>query len=373
MAWYYGTYSCGHDGRTNIVGPVKNRQWIADRHFSGLCPDCYKNKIEEDRRKASEEATEKAKEMELPELDGTEKQVRWAMVIRQKFIEQVEKYDCEGNEKKQEILDKTIEYYLTDKTKASWWIDNRAYINEYFVIQHFIAEMLEERKKKEAEEPMKEVAAEATVYPENAVSNAPVEIKIADDKVAAIYEKNEKFREIVRSLGYSWSGAVWVREISQTTGSAVDRAAELGNKLLNAGFPVTILDNEARQKAIDGTYEPECKRWIKRRAAGEHAGKLAITWPRGDDLYNIARRLPGAKWDSGAMLVRTEYYEEVEEFASLYGFRFTKLATEEIESAKQLRATAAVVKPATPAELEKRDGLKEILNSSDDVLEDLKD
>ncbi len=22
MAWYYGTYSCGHKGRVNIIGPV---------------------------------------------------------------------------------------------------------------------------------------------------------------------------------------------------------------------------------------------------------------------------------------------------------------------------------------------------------------
>ena len=373
MAWYYGTYRCNHDGRVNIVGPVKDRQRKADWYFSGLCPDCWEAEKQKKKDAEYEHACEAAKEMDLPELEGTEKQVRWAMIIRQKFINEAGKYDCKDNEKKQELIDETVEYYLTTKTKASWWIDNRAYVNDYFVFEHFIAEMLKERKQKEAEEPKKEVIAEATVYPENTVSNAPVEIKVADDKVSAIYEKNEKFREIVRGLGYSWSGTVWERKISQTTGSAIDRAAELGNKLLNAGFPVTILDNEARRKAIDGTYEPECKRWIKRRAAGEHAGKLAITWPRGDDLYNIVRRLPGAKWDSGAMLVRPEHYEEVEELAQLYDFRFTSGAIEAMDASKQLRAGANVVQPAKPAEQEKKDGLKEILTSSDDVLEDLKD
>jgi hypothetical protein len=42
MAWYYGTYSCGHEGRTNIVGPIKNRKWISDKHFDNECPDCCK-------------------------------------------------------------------------------------------------------------------------------------------------------------------------------------------------------------------------------------------------------------------------------------------------------------------------------------------
>lgn len=372
MAWYYGTYSCGHEGRVNIIGPVKDRQWKADRHFEKVCPDCWK--IEKQKKKDAEyeRACEAAKEMDLPELRGTEKQIRWAMVIRQKFIENAEKYDCDNNEKKQQALDETVEYYLTTKTKASWWIDNEFYAS-HFLVEHLIVEMLKERKAKETEETKREIAAEATVYPENAVSGAPVEIKIADDKVSAIYEKNEKFREIVRSLGYSWSGKAWEREIKETTGLAVDRAAELGNKLLNAGFPVTILDNEARQKAIDGTYEPECKRWIRLRITGDHAGKLAITWGHSDDLFNIARRLPGAKWVSKAMVVRPDHYEEMEEFARLYGFRFTKAAAEAIEAAKQARASATVIKPAVVTEEKPKNGLNEILNSSADVLEDLKD
>ena len=41
MAWYYGTYSCGHEGRVNIIGPTKDRQWKADRHFGHMCPECY--------------------------------------------------------------------------------------------------------------------------------------------------------------------------------------------------------------------------------------------------------------------------------------------------------------------------------------------
>lgn len=43
MAWYYGTYSCGHEGRVNIIGPTKDRQWKADRHFGHMCPECYEN------------------------------------------------------------------------------------------------------------------------------------------------------------------------------------------------------------------------------------------------------------------------------------------------------------------------------------------
>ena len=45
MAWFYGTYCCGHEGRTDIVGPTKDRERKADWHFSGLCPKCYKKHL----------------------------------------------------------------------------------------------------------------------------------------------------------------------------------------------------------------------------------------------------------------------------------------------------------------------------------------
>lgn len=58
MAWYHGTYSCGHEGRINLIGPTKDREWKKEREFSGLCPECYKKKLEA-QRKAENEASEK--------------------------------------------------------------------------------------------------------------------------------------------------------------------------------------------------------------------------------------------------------------------------------------------------------------------------
>jgi len=144
MAWYYGTYSCGHDGRVNIIGPTKNRQWIADRKFEGLCPECWEKKKIEDREKANAAAAEKAEEMELPQLDGTEKQVAWANTLRQKIINEltpiIEK--TKNDELKTFTRDEIIiirstegnvaeimQYIIENKTKASWYIDSREYVN----------------------------------------------------------------------------------------------------------------------------------------------------------------------------------------------------------------------------------------------------
>ena len=54
MAWYEGTFACGHDGRVNIIGPQKDRGYKKERAFSRLCPDCWQK--ERDEKIKSEES-----------------------------------------------------------------------------------------------------------------------------------------------------------------------------------------------------------------------------------------------------------------------------------------------------------------------------
>jgi len=365
MAWYYGTYACGHEGRTNIVGPTKNRQWIADRRFEGLCPECYEAKLQADREAANAEAAEKAKEMELPELTGTEKQVAWANTIRVKMIEEAQKLELKGTAKP--MFYKALDA-LMHKTKASWFIDNRdKYIGDILV--GIVKDLLVEDKEKFEQE----VLAESTVYPENCQYTAPAEITVKDDEISVVFEKNDTFREIVKGLGYKWDGK-WVRKITDTSGPVADRAAELGNRLLNAGFPISILDEDSRRKAIEADYEPEHDRWIMLQTGGDYIGWLAIIWNERDDrLYQAARKLPRSHWHKGSVVVKSEYYQEVEEFAQLFGFKFSKAALQKIEEAKAIRQSAKVVAPAEPNKVEYKDGLKGILESSNDILDDLRD
>ena len=379
MAWYYGTYSCGHDGRVNIIGPTKLRQWIADRKFEGLCPDCYGKYLQEQREKSNAEAAEKAKEMELPELKGTEKQVAWANTLRQKMIDAVEeklKY-IEERHGNPELANGILNFILTNKTNASWYIDNRHEIDDiehlFRSIKDEYTESIKTNEKDIEDKTAEEVKAEATVRPEKSLMRGAVEINVKDDEVTAMYEKNDDFREIVKSLGYSWDG-IWIRKITNITGSAADRAAELGSKLLNAGFPITIYDANIRQKAVNAEYEEECKRWIFRRCSGQYEGWLAIDWEgKNDKLYTAARKIPKSRYDKGSVLAKVEYYPEVQDFAEMFSFKFTSAALKTIEAYKESTAKIETVKPAAKQETPEKDGLKEILNSGSDILDDLKD
>lgn len=381
MAWYYGTYSCGHEGRVNIIGPTKDRQWKVDRHFEKMCPECYEKYLEEEREKANNEAAEKAKEMELPKLIGTEKQIAWANTLRQDFIEKSEKINAEELKRfkmwdedlkglKLEEIPEIVDYILITKNNASYWIDNRNRTINLIVRERGNAlktdeEILEEKT-------LKEIKLEATIFPQNSITNVAAEITVKEDRVTVIFEKNESFRLLVKSLGYKWEG-IWAKKINELTGSAEDRAAELGNKLLNAGFPVMILDEKIRENAVNGIYEPECNRWINLSKNDKYKGWLAIIWYDGSDLYNKARKLPGSKWSNPAVVVKVEYYKEVEEFARLYDFKFTTKALKAIDDYKEALKNITVVNPIEIKEIEHKDGLEEILNSSTDILDDLKE
>lgn len=80
MAKYTVTHTCGHEVEYQLYGKHTERdrkiEWLSGQE----CPEC--------RRKAEEEAAKEATAgIELPELEGSEKQVKWANVIRANFIQ----------------------------------------------------------------------------------------------------------------------------------------------------------------------------------------------------------------------------------------------------------------------------------------------
>jgi len=133
MAWYYGTFKCGCEGRVNVTGPTKDRQYKADWQFdTKVCKECYQKEIER------QQAEAKAKSDALPTLQGTDKQVVWATTLRIDMIKKIE--DGLGNMKKDATVsarfteasglnisdvEKALEYMLNHIVDAKFYIDNR--------------------------------------------------------------------------------------------------------------------------------------------------------------------------------------------------------------------------------------------------------
>lgn len=357
---YNVTYACGHEGTVDIYGRSRDREWKLAHEEEKLCPDCWKKQRDEERAKQNAEAAEANKEAGLPELEGTEKQIAWAESIRKSMIDHIIEYYVsqitdEAKAEHPEEYERVMKAFeaIKQHTDASWWIDNR--VNDDKIgLRRLINAEIEAIKKAEKEPPkaiIEAAKAEATVYPEKRVTDLVVEISVSDNEVSAyLPERSDVFREIVKGLDYGWGSGRWRKPIKVTNGPASDRAAELGNRLLAAGFPVRIYDPEIRQKAVSGEYEPECKRWVfVTNEKHKRPGHLAIWWSRQEgDFYDTAKRIAGAAWYRPYVIVPPENYEEVLDFARMYGFKVSAAAQRAIDAAKELKARALVPDVYTP-------------------------
>lgn len=157
---YNITFSCGHEGSVQIYGNKSEREYKKQWwETEGECPECFqatKQREKERREKAIEEQNQKAaalaKETGLPELQGTPKQVKWALAIRQQFIElsakavevkesgvdvySLGKLDIAGTMSQKDIKDNIFDmcrcgdkelrdFVIERTTSAAEWIENR--------------------------------------------------------------------------------------------------------------------------------------------------------------------------------------------------------------------------------------------------------
>ena len=90
-----------------------------------ICDDCKKaqreaeqERVLNERKGATAKATAKAEEAGLPKLKGSEKQVAWAMVLRDKALERITKYFPELADTREFMM-------LKDVDDSKFWIDHR--------------------------------------------------------------------------------------------------------------------------------------------------------------------------------------------------------------------------------------------------------
>lgn len=330
----------------------RNRQ-AADRwelwavEYYDECSDCYNDRIAREREKASKQAAVEAAEMELPDLEGSEKQVAWAVKIRKAFIDAMESELVELTEKMSRLkakgsdrlrnaeasyekISRTYEHILEEKTSASWWIDRR-YDSARSIINSNadqVHEYIEDDCK-----AANDAIEEATLVPENCTSSGAATIILKEKLISVFYLKDNDFIALVKSLGYRWSreDRRWNKWMTVTTGSQEDRAAELANKLLNAGFSVVLMDAEIRRKAVEADFEPECHRWIV-KVKDELVIKTAKDDPVNKEVYKL-----GCRWSHAAdgCVVDRRLWREVLDFAEINGFKISEGAQGIINSARR--------------------------------------
>lgn len=369
MARFYGTYSCGHEGDITIPGIRSAGKYRANIAFSGLCPDCQ----EAADQKLVSELREKysAADAELPMLEGSVKQIVWAEELRAFRMNQVDSlmkkiknlYNEEGIKLAICAIQKIFQ-----TTSSSWWIDRRNHDLEY-ILESYLRDYSDEMKDEMAMDALQNDAS-FDAAPKELRTSVVATISYDDHEVRIFSVKDEIIREVVKTYGMRWNGAAWVLSINETTGSAADRAAEAGNRLLNAGVAIRSISQDLIDNAVAARFSPRHENWILR----SH-DEFKLVFPRNDEIYRTAKKIPGAHWQSGTgMLIPSDSVDEIMDFAERMDFRIAPLAQELLDQAAMRKHTRKVVDPAPAAvHLTEKEELNAILSSSREVLEDLKD
>lgn len=390
MAKYDVTFSCGHTAEVQLFGKVKDRQsrikWLEE---CGICPDCYRAQKEKEKKEAEEKAAAEAKDFGLAELQGSEKQIAWANKIRLAAIENLGKEIEHASGRIKDCLEALLKE-VGAETSASKIINSRDKILRADQADHFEIDLKDIDSGKSTPDDFKWFDGEFFVQalkdvlgckeepedtvilsPEHRESETLVKVNYTDKEASVESPKDRGVIDTVKECGFRWNGAAWMMQIDFKTGSAEDRASEIANKLLCAGYQVSV-PASIRDTAVSGKYEPRCTRWISRYE--DDNDHVYVSWDRDDNMYYQAKELTGAHWVSRrGMRVPTSSADEIEDFAQMYGFKISSGAKEAIA---EYRNSVSIVDPEAGKTAEKKDGkeaLDSILKSSREVIEDLKD
>ena len=381
--------ACGHEEEVTLFGNTRDRERKLEWLAGCKCKACQE-------AEAEAKILRETKERELPELIGSPKQIDWAAGIRIRLIKSLEErfdYLMESIKAREEKL-KAIEENDPDNTariekahkgigqwkdafaecqnaleaiygiqEARWWIDHRDCDAKGLVSAY---KELGEKKKAEAvfeEEKASMVTMEAEVKD---VTSTVAIITGTTSEVMVRSDKDSLIIDTLKANRFKWDPErrAWVKLVTEKTGLPKDLIPDTASELLASGIPVKTYP-WVREAVESGSYEPECTRWIDKALAPTDK-TLVIDKVRGVDRY------PTGKDGRHDVRVSPDRWREIREFASLNGYKTTQRAEAVLKAAEDATVKVKVV-DKEEATSNGQDALKAILESSRDVLEDLKE
>lgn len=362
MAKYTVTCKCGHVQTVNLTGKWSYREYKLEQYENDLCSSCKAKKREEEFKK-QEKISE---ELGYIKLQGSPKQIQWAESIRLKFDESeisldnvfasifdnmtkeylietfnIKPYKRISEENRKKIYDLMLDAknkFITEEFRSTIYIDNRNDFNRLLAIamENFMFKILEENKGIGNDNNI--------VKPENNNKHA-VDIVLNKQEIEILSTKNEELIKILKDSGFKWNSFknAWVKTIKKINGDIIDRASEIGNKLLLNGFIIKCDKKEILEKATNADFEPENPRLLDYYKNG----LLVISWEGIDDyIYNQAKKIPSARWVSGAgVVVSPNFKNEILDFVELNNFRVTKQAEKILSISEEVETTTDIKKP----------------------------
>lgn len=363
------THSCGHDEVHYLYGNGSLRDYRIKQLEQEPCSDCAAKALaEEDRKKA-----EAKRKNGLPELYGTEKQILWAESIRletmeyvAKEIKKLEKLIQDAIESGQEIdprikegpkaMGEILDGFI-GHSSASWIIDHRndltgdlsGALRDYFHNPKPKTRIFE---------------------PENTDNNNIVEVITDTSWVSFDYPKEQKFIDIMKAHKAQWLSGSWTIRWNPFWDSPADCAAWMTNFLVSEGYTVKVSDPEVVNLIETNSFSPFYERLITAPAALKN--KFNVIGAEGE-AKDVILRMSGAMELERKNLISIPVFcaVDLDEFADIYGFHFSDKAAKRME--RFTEGQRKKLNPTLKEQEESSGSVKDILNSSMEVIDDLRD
>ena len=157
-------------------------------------------------------------------------------------------------------------------------------------------------------------------------------------------ERNDGAAEALRHMGFVWDVDCWRKRYTDKTPNVGDLIVEAAVRLLAMGLIVRVPRAEFVSRVASGDYTPICTRYVK---ASSERRRFVLIWPKATDdgLYDVLKRLPGARWnrDLRAMTLPREMYNEMLDFAEANGFQVSGEARQMAAEAEATFKAAVIV------------------------------
>lgn len=323
-------YSCGHENSYMMDSP----QNPAVKTISAPCDKC---RAEADKKRLTR--TE-LNELKKP-LQGTEKQIQYAELNRERFIKKwvVSASDSQAD---------TIRKIITHESKASWWMDNyQEVFTEEFINNYTPSKPKKTQSKSKKnddafrKEQRKEEIKLHTLYPKQIKAVGQliyIELKDSSTMQAiSTLPSTDELKDILKTLRYSYisNEDKFIRDITEYTGNYSDRAAETGIALLDAGYAVTILNSKILNMIRKKEYMPENTNWVKYY----NSNSVYLDW-EGYEKTLCSRALAfiqGAHWnnDYKKVVIPADSFPQILEYAKRYHFSIDNKALKLLENRRR--------------------------------------
>jgi len=265
-------------------------------------------------------------------------------------------------------------HVIHHQKNASWWQEQGEYLDQPWFIRRYCLEygLLPE------EEPMPPQLSLRLIRPECecrqwVLLKAERNVTEPDQGVVLVRcSYDRELHGLLKQLHFCARERGYELRVNECSAPLADRAAEMGEKLLQAGYGVSVEEAVLEKRILSGRFAPAHGYWIMETEKPEY---LRLIYPYNPRLHRYLCMM-GAKWEKKQMLIPISCMDQMQDAIRLYDFRMTKEARRLAEAWEIARESATIYRPRRRRQDDGQrpaDRFRDMLKREPGVMPDLED